>query len=161
MVPGKLKKILWARTDRFDCGGRQFRGSGGLVKLKGQVSAAAVATAEAEAVAATVGVKPKTAKWLGQRALYTAHSPTRAALAAVAALYAAGFDPNTGLPAPSPIAPIEERKAPAMESATSHATTSGRDMDGLVHRALAAAERVNEGLAAAANTNTLHAELHA
>ena len=101
MVPGKLKKILWARTDRFDCGGRQFRGSGGVVKLKGRVSAAAVATAEAEAVAATVGVKPKTAKWLGQRALYTANSPTRAAVAAVAALYAAGFDPNTGL-APRP-----------------------------------------------------------
>jgi hypothetical protein len=100
MVPGKLKMILWARTDRFDCGqGRRFRNSGGVVRLKGQVSAADVVTAESDAVVATVGVKPKAAKWLGRRLLYNTSSPDRAAAAAAAAFYAANFDPNLGLPA--------------------------------------------------------------
>lgn len=119
MVPGKLKKILWARTDRFDCGGRQFKGSGLCSSRSYRRSGGSRCDGRCQAEdSQVVGAA-------AQRALYTANSPTRAAVAAVAALYAAGFDPNTGL-APSPIAPIEERKAPAMEPATSHATTSKR-----------------------------------
>ena len=130
MIPGKLKMILWARTDRFDCGGRQFRSSGGVVRLKGTVSAAAVATAEADAVAATAAAKPSKSGWLERRALYNMTSPDRAATAAVAALRAVGFDPSAGLPqratgaaladqvqaaagggAPTPTAPVDEAVA--------------------------------------------------
>ena len=95
--------LLWARRDRFDCGGRVFRSNGGPVTLRGTSSAGAVAAAEAAAVAATVASKPSTARWLQRRAMY---NPRRGGLAdgidvpaavALAALRTFGFDTSAGL----------------------------------------------------------------